>query len=282
MRLVYRRVRRPWRDPARPAKRTGITARAWVEMIALGALVVTGCDTHLEGPVEEVRLTTAVAMISGDDQRGTVGATLPEALTVRVTDARGEGVGYGGVTWRVASGGGLLSTATRESTPGSAFGTHTGPDGLAAVRFMPLVPGTSTVTAEAGGLRGSIVTFTAAVDEEPRPDWPPVSASALVYERMRYTHGWSTLAHHGRLDERYVLHEDGTFGLQFFSRRFGFFEYPGAYSLVGGKLLLDFASDSRWEATGTRRGDCLTVEYNLIMGLSDFEDGEYCRPSDES
>lgn len=78
--------------------------------------------------------------------------------------------------------------------------------------------------------------------------------------------------------ERFDIAEDGAFRLQFSSP--SFFEYLGTYSLVGAEIDFDFDDSNTagaWAATGTFNGDCLTVEYNVVMSLAGFEDGEYCR-----
>lgn len=88
--------------------------------------------------------------------------------------------------------------------------------------------------------------------------------------------------HGGGLEERYDVADDGTFRLQFLSARWGFFEYLGSYSRAGAVLDLNFEeynTAGEWRATGTLHGDCLTVEYNIVMWLADFRPGEYCRPS---
>lgn len=81
--------------------------------------------------------------------------------------------------------------------------------------------------------------------------------------------------HHGPLSSRYVLYDDGTFSLQFLSNRFGFFEYLGRHTLEGATLKLLFSDDPRWDAVATLEAGRLTVQYNVIMMLSDFVDGVY-------
>lgn len=261
--------------------------RAWFGIGALAALVVPGCDADVGGP-DEVRATIAtISVASGNHQRGNVGYLLARALVVRVTDARGEGVADVEVTWTVTSGGGLLSPLTGDAEPDSVLRTLTrtltgagGIDGVTAVLLTPTLPGTTRVVAAAAGLPDSPVIFTA---EAIPPDWPSVSTSSLAYDRTTYNWRGCFGPECGSLGsyyERYVLHEDGTFGLQTSSSRFGFTEYRGTYSRVGTALAFEFDDDSRWEATGTLSGDCLIVEYNAMMGLDEFEDGEFCRPSE--
>jgi TolB protein len=72
---------------------------------------------------------------------------------------------------------------------------------------------------------------------------------------------------------RYILYEDSTFALQYshIAR-----PYTGRYSIADSLITLDFdAKAGQWQATGTLRGDSLTVKYNTDMMLSDFEDGVY-------
>ena len=108
----------------------------------------------------------------------------------------------------------------------------------------------------------------------------PLRSAAGIYDRTSYYE--PTVSFHGTLSERYVIDEDGSFGLQFNSGRYGSFEYPGTYSTYLSAsdtvLHLEFSSNpGQWDATAILRGGCLVVEYNLDMWLSDFEHGEYCR-----
>jgi hypothetical protein len=77
---------------------------------------------------------------------------------------------------------------------------------------------------------------------------------------------------------RYVLYDDGTFGLQMMHDRAGFFEYTGRYGISGSTIEFDFDTGNRagaWEAHGTRAGGVLTVEYNIVAWLADFRPGAY-------
>lgn len=123
------------------------------------------------------------------------------------------------------------------------------------------------------------------VPDQPEPEAPssdPLAvmpaAKGQVYDRVDpYT---GVTSYHGSLTGRYDIVEDGTFALQFLSARHGFFEYPGTYSAAGTTIDLSFDDSNiagAWRATGTFDGDCLTVEYNIVMFLADFEAGEYCR-----
>lgn len=54
--------------------------------------------------------------------------------------------------------------------------------------------------------------------------------------------------------------------------------YRGAYQTTNGTLNMDWegwSTAGAWGATGTLNGDLLTVRYNLIMQLTDFDDATY-------
>ena len=98
-----------------------------------------------------------------------------------------------------------------------------------------------------------------------------VTSPAQVYERI--TPHWDPGYH-----SRYVLREDSTFELQYETQTWGDFAYTGRYSLSGSIITFDWdgwSTAGPWGATGTLLGDSLVVEYNIIMQLSDFEDGVY-------
>ena len=95
---------------------------------------------------------TTIARVGGDQQTGIVGVALTTPLTVKVTDAGGQGVGGVAVAWAAASGGGKVwkaSSVTDSSGQASAIAT------------LGLTAGPNTFTATAQGLTGSPVTFTA-------------------------------------------------------------------------------------------------------------------------
>jgi hypothetical protein len=77
---------------------------------------------------------------------------------------------------------------------------------------------------------------------------------------------------------RFVLYDNGAFVLQFLS--LGEAGYRGAYEEANGVITLQWEGWSTagpWGATGTLKGDSLTVQYNLIMQMTDFEDAVYVR-----
>jgi hypothetical protein len=76
------------------------------------------------------------------------------------------------------------------------------------------------------------------------------------------------------LRSQFVLYDNGMFSLQYP----GGFEYRGTYTESQGTVIFSWEGGSRagpWAATGSLEGDRLTVKYNLIMMLTDFEDAVY-------
>lgn len=90
------------------------------------------------------------------------------------------------------------------------------------------------------------------------------AAAPLGYRVMPYT-----------LASRFILREDGSFSLQYPSG-----EYRGTYTEREGTIDFSWEGWSTagpWGATGVLNGATLTVRYNIIMSLSDFEDAVYTR-----
>lgn len=262
-----------------PKGEAGNRIRRCIALLALGALAVPGCATDVQAP-EEVQAAAAIAALSGDGQKGDVGFPLARPFVVRVTDARGAGFGDVEVAWRVTSGMALLELDPPSGFPPgsiteSTFATRTDAQGNAAVFLTPRLVGTTTVTATARSLEGSPVTFTV---DAILPEWPPISGPALVYERQT-PYSPSSLEDHGGYFERYVVYEDGAFGLQTFSGQFGFFEYPGTYVREGSTITLSFPQRA-WAATASLSGNCMAVEYGAGMSVDGFEDADYCQPVD--
>ena len=78
---------------------------------------------------------------------------------------------------------------------------------------------------------------------------------------------------------RYVLYDDGTFALQYL-RSQGSFEYRGTYTEANALITFHWQANqdvpAPWRpATGTLTDDSLTVRYDVIMNLDDFEDAVY-------
>ena len=74
---------------------------------------------------------------------------------------------------------------------------------------------------------------------------------------------------------RFVLYANGAFALQYVSLGG---EYRGAYTEAGGLLTFEWEGWSTagpWEAWGALRDGELSVRYNLVMQMTDFEDAVY-------
>jgi len=75
------------------------------------------------------------------------------------------------------------------------------------------------------------------------------------------------------------LYDNGTFELQLVDPSSGkILVYSGRYAEVSGVVNLDWDDSSTagpWGATGTVDGTSLTVQYNLIMQLTGFENALY-------
>ncbi|NIX19335.1 MAG: S8 family serine peptidase, partial [Actinobacteria bacterium] len=94
----------------------------------------------------------ALALDGGDGQTAPAATTLPQPLSVSVSDAFGNGVGGTTVGWFVDSGSGSLASAESVSDG----------QGVARVDYtLGRFAGDESVTASVGGLSGSPVTFTA-------------------------------------------------------------------------------------------------------------------------
>jgi hypothetical protein len=91
-----------------------------------------------------------IAAVSGNDQSGQVGSTLPAPLVVAVTDGFGNPVEGVAIDWTIDGGGQLSETSTT-----------TGADGQTSVtRTLGTTAGPQHTFASAAGLAGSPVTFT--------------------------------------------------------------------------------------------------------------------------
>ena len=79
------------------------------------------------------------------------------------------------------------------------------------------------------------------------------------------------------LNSRFVLYDDGTFALQYRISA-GAPEYRGTYRTGNGAIAFEWEGWSTagpWGASGTLDGKTLTVRFNLVMQMSDFEDAIY-------
>jgi hypothetical protein len=74
---------------------------------------------------------------------------------------------------------------------------------------------------------------------------------------------------------RFALYDNGGFALEYVSLGI---EYHGRYTESNGVITFQWEGWSiagAWAATGTLNNGALTVQYNSIMRLSDFEDAVY-------
>jgi hypothetical protein len=74
----------------------------------------------------------------------------------------------------------------------------------------------------------------------------------------------------------YVFNPAGTFALYYPSISSSL-SYAGTYQQDGDRISFRFSGDSGWDAEGTLNGDSLTVRYNIMMEMSDFENAIYKR-----
>ena len=77
-----------------------------------------------------------------------------------------------------------------------------------------------------------------------------------------------------------MLYDDRAFALQYASPRFGNFEYRGTYAESNSEVVFQWDGSSSagpWGAAGVITDLSLTVSYNLIMQMTDFEDGVFLR-----
>jgi hypothetical protein len=76
-----------------------------------------------------------------------------------------------------------------------------------------------------------------------------------------------------------ILYNNGAFALEYAICNCPG-EYPGRYREANGVITFEWdgwSTAGPWGATGTLQGDTLTVHYNQIMQLTDFEDAVYLR-----
>jgi hypothetical protein len=110
-------------------------------------------------------------------------------------------------------------------------------------------------------------------DAIPTPPFPPLSGPSRTFifaSQLAYPVSDNTK------NSRFVLYDNGAFVLEYVS--LGELGYRGGYKDANGVLIFGWEGWSvagSWGATGTLQGECLTVQYNLIMQHTDFEDAVY-------
>lgn len=133
-----------------------VSATGTVTAVSNGSATITATVDNVSGTASIlVRQDPAgLAVEAGDAQTADAGTAVATAPSVKVSDARGNGVQSVSVTFEVVSGGGMVVPTTPVTTNSS---------GIAAVTSWTLgtSAGTNTLTANASGLTGSLVTFSA-------------------------------------------------------------------------------------------------------------------------
>jgi len=127
---------------------------------------------------------------------------------------------------------------------------------LAACSGSPVVP---TTNIPSGTLPPAQVA--------PLPSGTRVFASPAPVSPSERLSGWT-------IASSYVLYPDGTFDVPM-----GASDYRGTYiQRTDGTIDFNFYgwnTAGPWKAAGTLSGEQLIVRYNVVMGLSDFEDAVY-------
>ncbi len=114
----------------------------------------------------------------------------------------------------------------------------------------------------------------------PRPPAPPPSGFPPLSGPSRtftFDHELGYRVREYTMKSRFVLYDNGAFTLQYTSLGG---EYRGGYTEANGVITFEWEGLSvagRWSATGTLKDGSLTVQYNTIMQLDDFEDAVYTR-----
>lgn len=142
-------------------------AQALLPIIAIALL--TTCRGR-EGTGPATPIPSNIALVSGDDQTGTVGQVLAQPLVARVTASTGAGVAGVTVTWQLTAVGGALSAG---SSPSDSQGRATVNVTLGTAAGL----NNTIVTARVAGLNGSPVTFTASASAGPVSQLAAVSGS---------------------------------------------------------------------------------------------------------
>ena len=107
----------------------------------------------------------------------------------------------------------------------------------------------------------------------PTATFPPLSGPSRTFV---FDHALSYSVSNYTKNSQFVLYDNGGFVLQYVS--LGGPGYRGGYTVANGVITLaweGWSAAGPWGATGTLSGNSLTVRYNDIMQLTDFEDAAY-------
>jgi hypothetical protein len=108
--------------------------------------------------------------------------------------------------------------------------------------------------------------------QPPPLPFPPPSGPSRVYD---FASPLTRIVADYTRASRYVLYDNGAFELQYY--RLGG-SYRGRYEQTETAVTFHWegwSSAGAWGASGSLDGDMLTVRYNFIMQLTDFEDAVY-------
>jgi hypothetical protein len=141
---------------------------------------------------------------------------------------------------------------------------------LVGLVLLSIACGRSTPAAPTAGSQGP------AVPSLPAPP-PPTNFPALsgLSRTFTFDHELTYPLRDYTKQSRFVLYDNGAFTLQYVSLGM---EYRGGYTESNGVITFQWEGWSTagpWGATGTLKDGSLTVQYNLIMTFSDFEDAVY-------
>ena len=113
--------------------------------------------------------------------------------------------------------------------------------------------------------------------EAPRTDLPPLSGPSRTFV---FDRALSYSVQENTTKSGFVLYDNGAFVLQFN----GISRYRGKYVQKNGDITFEWEGWSTagpWGATGSLSEDFLSVQYNVVMQLTDFEDAVYRRVGDQ-
>jgi hypothetical protein len=115
-------------------------------------------------------------------------------------------------------------------------------------------------------------TAPSAISQPPQTNFPPLSGPSRSFT---FDHEVTYQVSDYTKQSRFVLYDDGAFVLQYVSLRG---EYRGDYTGSNGVITFEWegwSSAGPWGATGALKDGSLTLHYNVIMQLTDFEDAVY-------
>jgi hypothetical protein len=127
--------------------------------IMFGAMLAAGCSSDNDTTTQTA---TAVTIVSGNNQSGTVASSLASAVTVQVNDQNGSPVSGVMVTFAATGGATLGSTTATTNSAGQAstsvsLGTSAGSDTVTASIAGVSTPATFVMTANAGAPAAIVV-----------------------------------------------------------------------------------------------------------------------------